>query len=606
MPALGIEFLVSLSLSLALVPVCRAASRRWGRVAHPREDRWHRRPVALFGGVGIGIALFASSAAFDVPQRLPVLLGCALVIFAVGLVDDLTVLKPSTKLVVEIALASILLMSGYRLNWLQSITLDSFITLLWIVGMTNALNLLDNMDGLCAGIALIVGTALLINLRDAGGPDMAAASQYLVILIGATLGFLVYNFHPASIFMGDSGSLLLGFSFAALTVMAAPGVSVRRNVLAIVAAPVLVLLIPIFDTTLVTFSRWLSGRSASVGGRDHSSHRLVAIGLSERSAVAVLWLLAAVGGLLGVAVRRVGESWTFPAVIAFLLAIVVLAVYLARIRVYGDDDAKLLREGPVTPIVIEFMYKRRVVEVLLDFCLVSLAYYGAYRLRFEGEDFMKNFESFRITMPVVVSSQMIALFVVGVYRGVWRHFGLDDAVVVVMGALAGSAAALGAIVAWPRFISYSRTVFAIDFVLAVGLVTLSRASFRLIGAFVQRRRHTGERVLIYGAGDAGALVVRELQSRRDRATRILGFADDDQRKAGIRLAGYLVLGGPETARSMISAGEVDCVVVSSAAISDDRLAPLASLCRRHGVSMSRLRVGLEPIVTPPASGAGAA
>ena len=602
MPSLAVEFLIALSLSLALVPACGYLSRRLGRVAHPREDRWHKRPVALFGGVAIGVALFGTSVGFGLFRDLPVLVACAAVIFVMGLVDDLISLKPSTKLVVEIALASALLFYGYRLNWLESITIDSFLTLVWVVGMTNAFNLLDNMDGLCAGIALIVGTAFLTNLGAGAGVE----AQYLAILMGATAGFLVYNLHPASIFMGDSGSLLLGFSFAAMTLSATPEAAAKSNVLTIVAAPVLVLLIPILDTTLVTMSRWLSGRSASVGGRDHSSHRLVAIGLSERSAVAVLWLLAAIGGLLGVAVQHIGESWSIPAVIAFLIAMILVAVYLARIRVYEGDDARVLREGTVTPIVVEFMYKRRVAEVLLDFCLVSLAYYAAYRLRFEGEDFMKNFESLITTLPIVVAAQMVAFFVVGVYRGVWRYFGLNDAMVVATGALTGSAVALGVIVAWPRFISYSRAVFAMDFLLAVALVTLSRVSFRLIGEFVQRRRQGGERVVIYGAGDGGALVVRELLSRRDRAVKILGFADDDRRKAGTRLGGYSVLGGDEALRALIMEDGVDTIVVSSAAIGDERLAPLVSLCRRHGVALSRLRVGMEQIVVPPASDAGAA
>jgi UDP-GlcNAc:undecaprenyl-phosphate GlcNAc-1-phosphate transferase len=598
MLSLAPEFAVALAVSLALVPLCRYVSKRLGRVAHPREDRWHRRPVALFGGVGIGIALFGTAVAFGLHREQPVLLGCAVAIFAIGLIDDLISLKPSTKLVVEMALACVLLFYGHRLNWLHSITVDSFLTLVWVVGMTNAFNLLDNMDGLCAGIAVIVAAAFLANL-GAVGADALPETRYLAILMGATAGFLVYNFHPATIFMGDAGSLLLGFSFAALTLSASPEAAAKSNVLSIVAAPVLVLLIPIFDTALVTISRWLSGRSASIGGRDHSSHRLVAIGLSERAAVAVLWLLAAIGGLLGVAVHHISESWSIPAAIAFLLAIVLIAVYLARIRVYEGADARVLREGTVTPIIVDFMYKRRVAEVLLDFFLISLAYYAAYRLRFEGEDFMKNFNSLRLTLPVVVAAQMVAFFAVGVYRGVWRYFGLNDAVVVVFGALAGSTGALVLIMASPRFISYSRTVFAIDFVLAVGLVIASRASFRLIGEFVQRGRQNGERVVIYGAGDGGMLVVRELLSRRDQAIRIVGFVDDDARKTGNRVAGYRVLGDVAALETLVTSGAVDTIVVSTRSISEERLGPLTSLCGRHGVATQRLRIGFDNILHLP-------
>src|SRR5436309_15954748 len=265
----------------------------------------------MFGGAAIAASLFFSVAVFRIGSQLAVLVGGAATMFLVGFIDDILSLKPTTKLIAQIACASILLFFGYRLSWItSSFTLDTILTLVWVVGMTNAFNLLDNMDGLCGGIAMIVGGSLLISLLPGAGTHTFALARYLAILLGAVAGFLVYNVHPASIFMGDSGSLLLGFSFAAVTLSsgrAAPG---RSDVLSIVAAPVLVLLIPIFDTTLVTLSRWVSGRRASQGGRDHSSHRLVAIGLSERRAVALLWLLAAISGGIGVALDYLNKGWS--------------------------------------------------------------------------------------------------------------------------------------------------------------------------------------------------------------------------------------------------------------------------------------------------------
>src|SRR6202008_4782485 len=131
---------------------------------------------------------------------IPVLSACALLIFAAGLADDVVSLKPSTKLIIEIATAPVVVFFRYRLNWIPSLTLDTLLTLVWFVGMTNAFNLLDNMDGLCAGISIIVGVTLLLGLATAA-PDTEAFFQarYLAILLGATAGFLVYNFHPASI-----------------------------------------------------------------------------------------------------------------------------------------------------------------------------------------------------------------------------------------------------------------------------------------------------------------------------------------------------------------------------------------------------------------------
>jgi UDP-GlcNAc:undecaprenyl-phosphate/decaprenyl-phosphate GlcNAc-1-phosphate transferase len=590
-------FLAAFVLSLVLVPLCRLVAVRLGFVARPREDRWHRRPVAMFGGVGIAVAFFACAAAFGVVRQLPVLTATAALIFITGLVDDRLSLKPSTKLIAQIALASTLLFFDYRLNWLHSVTLDLFLTLFWVVGLTNAFNLIDNMDGLCGGIALIVGAALLVDLLPgAAGTRAFFEVRYLAILLGATGGFLVYNLHPASIFMGDSGSLLLGFSFAAITLSAGHQTPGRSDILSIVAGPVLVLLIPIFDTTLVTLSRWVSGRRASQGGRDHSSHRLVAIGLSERRAVALLWTLAAVGGLLGIGVASFGQKWSVLVIaLAFLIGMTLFAAYLAGIRVYDDADDRV-RQGSLTPIVVDFMYKRRVAEVLLDFCLVAMCYYAAYRMRFEDpEAFMKNFATFTKSLPVILAAQMVAFFIVGVYRGVWRQFGMMDSLVVARGVFFGAVTAQLVILYVYRFFAYSRTVFAIYGVLLLIAVTLSRASFRLVGEFMQRQRRSGRRVVIYGAGDAAGLVIREILSNRGDV-RILGFIDDDPRKAGIRVMGYPVLGGHSALTVLVNAASVDTVVISARHLPAERLNNLAVLCGARRVQLSRLQVGLEPLV----------
>ncbi len=594
---IGAPFAVAFLLSLGVVPICRLVATRLGFVARPREDRWHRGTVALFGGVGIAIVLFACSAILGIARAQPVLVVTAALMFGTGLVDDVLSIKPATKLIAQLALACALLFFDYRLNWLQSATLDSLLTLIWIVGLTNAFNLLDNMDGLCAGIAIIVGAALMIDLLPgAAGTRAFAEAQYLAILLGATAGFLVYNLHPASIFMGDSGSLLLGFSFAAVTLSTGRQVPGRSDILSIVAVPALVLLIPIFDTTLVTLSRWVSGRRASEGGRDHSSHRLVAIGLSERRAVALLWFLAAVGGSLGVAIDYFKQSYSaMAAALAFLISMMLFAAYLGGIRVYDDTDSRV-KQGAFTPIVVEFMYKRRVAEVFLDFCLAALCYYTAYRLRFEDpEEFMKNFGTFRVSLPVILASQMMAFFVVGVYRGVWRHFGMMDSLVVARGVLFGTIGAQVFILYVYHYFAYSRTVFAIYGVLLLMAATLARASFRIVGEFAQRQRQSGRRAVIYGAGDAGGLVIREVLSR-DGDIRILGFIDDDPRKAGIRVMGYPVLGGYSALGVLVKASSVDAVVVSARSMSPERLNNLEVLCSGCGVQLSRLRVGLESIV----------
>lgn len=588
--------LAAFVVSLGVVPICRTVATRLGFVAKPRDDRWHARPTALLGGVGIVTAALAVQASVHGLGEVPILIAGGVLIFLIGLVDDIVSLKSYTKVVAQIGIASMLVFFGYRLQWTTSLTLDTLLTLLWIVGLTNAFNLLDNMDGLCAGTGLIAGVGVLAALVwNRGG--MTPEAGYLAVLLGATAGFLIYNFHPASIFMGDSGSLFIGLNLAVLTLAMPRDSRGPSNVLSVVAGPLLVLLLPIFDTTLVTVSRLLSGRRADQGGRDHSSHRLVAMGLSERAAVAVLWTLAALGGLLAVAIAQFRNDWPSLLAAIFVLAMIIFAVYLAHVRVYDDqvDDA-ILRSGRVTPFAVNLVYRQRVGEVILDLCLVSIAYYAAYRLRFEGADFKVFFPVFLNSLPLVVGVQIVALYAVGGYRGVWRYFGLMDGVTLARGVLFGTLAGVSAIVYLYRFRGYSRAVFAIYAILLMFLLIASRASFRLIGEFVNRQGGSGRRLIVYGAGDSAASALREYMSRSGGGCRMLGFVDDDPALARRRIQGYPVLGDYASLVSLVTNGAVDAVVVATNLIDVARLEELSAMCASHHVSLARFHFELDQIV----------
>jgi UDP-GlcNAc:undecaprenyl-phosphate GlcNAc-1-phosphate transferase len=583
-------FLIPLAISLILTPVCRFAAHRLGYVAKPKEDRWHRRPTALFGGVAIAVAALAMAASLGFRGPTGVLVASSFLMAVFGVLDDVLGLKASTKLIVQISVASILLFFGFRLQWLDSMIGDAMLTLFWIVGVTNAFNLLDNMDGLCAGTALIAGVFLLIGMVGEG--QLTAPALYLAALLGATAGFLTYNVHPASIFMGDAGSLFLGLNLAALTLVARPNSSGRSGLVSVIAVPVLPLLVPIFDTTLVTALRLLSKRSPSQGGRDHSSHRLVAVGLSEPRAVATLWVLAAAGGLISVLLQSPSGGWGSIATATFLLAMIIFGVYLARVRVYHDADLALLKSGTLTPVVANFMYKRRVAEVLLDLCLIPLAYYSAYRLRFEGSLFADNYPLFIRSLPILIAAQLTALFVVGGYRGTWRYFGMMDAVVFGKGVVVGTIAAQLIILELFRFESYSRSVFAIDGVVLFLLLAGSRASFRLVGEFVLRRRAGGQRLFIYGTGGASLATIREAFGG-DVPLKIVGYVDDNPAHRHGRVGGYPVLGGLDDLLAILERDEADCVVINTHLIDAERLRALEAQCRRSEVELLRLHLQLQ-------------
>jgi UDP-GlcNAc:undecaprenyl-phosphate GlcNAc-1-phosphate transferase len=353
------------------------------------------------------------------------------------------------------------------------------------------------------------------------------------------------------------------------------------------------LAVPILDTTFVTAVRVLSGRAPSQGGRDHTSHRLVAVGLPQRSAVGILWMLAAAGGAISFLFTRHDVTWGLIVVACFLLALAIFAVYLARVRVYDGGDFARVRDQRFTPLVVDIMYKRRIAEVILDVCLTTLAYYSAYRLRFEGSELAPNYVYFIRSLPIVIACQLAALFIVGGYRGTWRLFGMMDGVIFMRGIIGGTLLSQLVILYTDRYEHYSRSVFVIYAALLMLAITGTRASFRLIGEYIDRRRLAGRRCVIYGTGHASLATVREAFGHE--APRILGFIDDNPLNSHMRVAGYSVLGTCARLLTMITEGKVDCVVLNTHLLDVERLKGIERACEDNEVELLRLDVQLRPL-----------
>ena len=232
----------------------------------------------------------------------------------------------------EALVAAAVVALGLQLRLTSYPLLNVIISLVWVVGIVNAFNLLDNMDGLAAGIAVIAGGfRLVLFLIDGNEPEALMA----VIFIGATAGFLVHNRHPASIYMGDAGSLFVGFYLAGLSLIGNWPYS--RGIASVLVVPVLILLVPILETTLVTVTRRLTHRRISEGGRDHASHRLVLLGLSEQGAVMLLYAVALGSGFLALLSYRYGLPRTAVLIVFLGLGLAILGVRLAAVSPELDD-----------------------------------------------------------------------------------------------------------------------------------------------------------------------------------------------------------------------------------------------------------------------------
>nr|MBA2734132.1 glycosyl transferase [Acidobacteriota bacterium] len=496
------------------------------------------------------------------------------------------------KLIGQVMGAAFVIYYGLSLPWTGSVTVNMVITIFWLIGITNAVNLLDNMDGLAAGIATISSIFLAANFLFTSQPTEALV---LAVFAAALIGFLVYNSNPATIFMGDCGSMFIGFFLAATSLMSASG-GRSRSFLPVLAVPILVLFIPIFDTTFVTLLRKLSGRSASQGGLDHTSHRLVALGMSERRAVWMLYGFAALSGLLAMVVREVNIDVSLAAIIGFTILLTLLGVYLAGVKVYDEDEVKAVSDKPLFAFLIDLSYKRRVFEVLLDLVLIVLAYYSAYVLRFGPMAESLTWRIFLRTLPVLLFVKMAAFLVMGIYRGLWRYTGIDDLVVIGKAVIAGSITSMLVILFAFRFEGVSRTVFVIDALLMLVLLAGSRMAFRLFRKILPPTKTiNGCRVLIYGAGDAGELLLREILNNRDLQYAPVGFVDDDPNKKGKVIHGLRVFGGNGMLRSVCRNHRIEEVVISSSRFSEERIAEIISDCQDEQVSLKRMRIRIESI-----------
>jgi UDP-GlcNAc:undecaprenyl-phosphate GlcNAc-1-phosphate transferase len=589
-----IPFLASFLLCVALTPLVRGFARGTGRVAVPKDTRWHKKETALLGGIAIFasmipawllISLLLGWNEFGRPY-LPLIL-CASGMFVLGLVDDLVKMDPQHKLAGQIVLASILIFFGFGLEWTSYRAVNLFLSILWIVGITNAFNLLDNMDGLSAGVAFIAGIFTLL-LHHLGTGANEAVLLLTATYLGALLGFLIYNFNPATIFMGDAGSLFIGFIMACLTVMGggekAAGGSVT-HLLSVIAIPVLIVFIPILDTGFVSVMRKLFSRPISQGGKDHSSHRMVAIGLSERRAVVVLYSFSVISGFIALGLRHMESGLAMLLAVLYLLFVAFFWVYLARVKVYAERSILSNgKPGVLTPILVEITHRRRLFEVLLDFVLITVAYYAAYILRFEGQ-IVDNLDFFLRSLPILVACQIFAFYVMGVYRGIWEKTGVRDLIGYVKAITIGTVMPMLFFLFLVRFQSFSRAVFVIYWGLMLIFVSVSRLSFRLLDEGIRIPSRKGARTLIYGAGLGGQLALKEIGNNNDLGLQPIGFIDDNLRLHGRRIQGYPVLGGMEELTDVIRKHDIKKIIVSFKQNSEERAKEIKSLCLGRGLEV---------------------
>ena len=543
--------------------------------------------VPVSGGIGIWTAfLLITLVAPGVGAVNWLIVGPTLAMFAIGLSDDIKPLTPQYKLLLQIAVSTAAVALGLRLDMPGLEVLGIPLSILWLVGMANAFNLIDNMDGLAAGVAALSGIFLSLHALDQGSPGVAIM---VAVFAGAYAGFLPFNFKPARIFMGDSGSMSAGFFLAAVAV--AGTWQEVSNLLFVIVIPLLILAVPMFNMMFIIVSRRLSGVPISSGRGDHINYRLVAHGLSERKSVLAIYALSAGCGALALVYSRMGNLALMAVLGTVTLAFLYFGVFLYEAgvqRFYSDFSVD--QAAPVDLTQLPFaQYWWRLFQILGDLILVSVGYYIAYLLRFDGTLLAEQERNFVNTLPYVIIIKILVFSQFKLYGSHWRYVGVNDVLKVVQAVgLSTLVFAAGVSMTQPEF--FSRSVILIDAVMAVLLIAGSRVLLRVLREFILNIR-SGDglvRTIIVGAGDAGELVLREARHNGKLALDVIGFLDDDPAKANARIHGVPVLGPISAVPEICRGHRAALAIVAIPSAPTSKVVEIGRLCRQAKVALKVL------------------
>jgi len=588
-------------LSFCLVPPVRAIAFRMGAIDLPGPRKIHKEPMARLGGLAVVMAAFVVFAAISFlkparfhaisPGLMAGIAGGLIPIFLVSFIDDLRSVRALTKLVVHFLGAAIAVSLGnalpatialfgrdIRLGWLAIP-----ISLLWIAFVTNAFNIIDGLDGLSAGLALISSISLVALSLVMGHYATAAAS---LILAGALIGFLPYNFYPAKIFLGDTGATAIGFVLACLTLA---GGSLQSAGLA-VALPLLIVGVPLADTAISIVRRVVAkveGGSRGVFEADsrHIHHRLLALGLNQWRAALILYTAGAV--LAGAALLSLFIEQRKAA----LLLVGILVAAFVGIFKLGYDEFAVWRRGSLLRIYNAPVLRIGLFIAFIDIALVVVALYATTVLKYDDWG-LRNQRALLIQLLAVLPALTVAVFAtMRVYRCSWRNANVQD--ILALGTATLTAGFVGYILSAILDSAVTPTFFVLYTMCLFALVATCRISYLVLCHWNSRAKLEGEPVVIYGAGHGGTLALREIQTNDGVPMIPIGFIDDDPTKTGRWVNGYPVLGSVTALEHIVTSRGIRGVVVASEKIEVSKLHQAQTLCQDSGLWIRRFRVSFQ-------------
>lgn len=600
-------------VTFLLVPLAAKLAVKLRAVDQPGERRLNIAPVPRLGGLALFAGFHFGCAVIFLPDWAPFagtlnahwwvqFLLISTLLLALGVMDDIHELSALTKLLGQLAVASLLYLADFRFGRVLGMNLpgsvDFIVTTIWYLALINAFNLIDGLDGLAAGLACIGATGIagaMLLLRQ------PADALVLVALIGACLAFLRFNFYPARIFLGDSGSMFLGLTVAAVAV----STSTKGTTVAVIGMCLLAAGVPLLDTLLAIWRRSVrkmfvssavGARSAAVmgGDMDHLHHRLLRLGLKQRGVAVRLWLLSAVLVAVGLLTMVFSSHAVGIFIISFVLATYVVIRHLAHVELW--DSGTVLVQGikrPTQPVMAAILYP------VFDFMLLSSALYLALFLVVDMPPrYLKS-----IWLNLVAqwcSVPFIALIFANTYRRVWSRARVADFVFLAVTLLASIVANLGLTIILSevsplQLTKLSITYFFVACTLTIGWRAMPRIVRELMASRGSSRLAAKQRkVLIYGAGDRCSLFLKQhgyASIIGGSKFSIAGLIDDDRNLRKRIVFGLPVLGELADIPAILRLHGVHEIIVACSLTAEKR-ERLAQIAEDGGVQLSRWHMDL--------------
>ncbi|MEX0721765.1 MAG: hypothetical protein WD059_13915 [Balneolaceae bacterium] len=616
-----ISFLVPVALALVLTPFVIRFAHKIGALDAPGDRKVHKTVTPRLGGFAIFLSVVLSSVIIFLlfPSifagigeniiAVSIVAFCFAAIFALGFYDDMKPLSAGLKFGVQFVIATLVYYAGFKISVITNplgsgilnVELIEFpLTLLWIVGITNAFNLIDGLDGLSSGVATIACISIFTVSALSGQIWIAALA---LIFAGSLVGFLRYNFRPAQIFLGDSGSLIIGFSLALLSIQSATKISTGFALL----FPILVLGLPITDTIISMIRRFLGSflkqnkeESNSLLRKlysmfrpdsSHIHHQLISLGLSHRNSVIVLYAVSAAFAL-GAFSLTVIESVETTVVFGLLLCIG-LFMGIKRLRYH---EIEIFNNGLLMPLYERWIINRTTFLSLLDLSFIAIAYSLSYFLIYSINPVMIDFAYFEQILIAVLCVQLGTFWLTGIYRETIRQMGIGNALGItgsVFSAMLATALVLVIIEALP--LASIIQFLILDFYFLLTLTLGVRIAYRALSYLFNREKKTGENVLIYGANDNGAMILHKINNTSKSNLKVLGFLDEDPNLEGKFINGYPILGGHWQLAKTLRKTNVDSIFICDQSIKPENFKRLREQAKLNDIKIKRLEVSLKNI-----------